>query len=83
MVLSFKEWVFNKTDKETAITLSHELDIDPFSAMLAVSRGITDPYELELLLSDELMLCDVYELADIKLAAYTINQAIQNNQKIQ
>lgn len=82
MVLSFKEWVFNKTDKETAITLSHELDIDPFSAMLAVSRGITDPYELELLLSDELMLCDVYELADIKLAAYTINQAIQNNQKI-
>lgn len=80
--MSFKEWVFNKTDKETAIMLSQELDIDPFSAMLAVSRGITDPYELELLLSDELMLCDIHELADIQLAADTINQAVQNNQKI-
>lgn len=80
--MSFKEWVFNKTDKETAVMLSQELDIDPFSAMLAVSRGITDPYELELLLSDELMLCDLHELKDITLAADTINQAIKNNEKI-
>ena len=80
--MSFKEWVFNKTDKEAAVMLSQELDIDPFSAMLAVSRGITDPYELELLLSDELMLCDLHELKDITLAADTINQAIKNNEKI-
>lgn len=82
MVLSFKEWVFNKTNKETALYLSKELDIDPFSAMLAVSRGITDPYELELLLSDELILCDIHELADIELAATTINESIKNNEKI-
>lgn len=82
MVLSFKEWVFNKTDRETALLLSQELDIDPFSAMLAVSRGITDPYDLELLLSDELMLCDISELADIELAAATIKQAVENKEKI-
>ncbi len=82
MVLSIKEWVFNNTDKETALFLSQELDIDPFSAMLAVSRGITDPYELELLLSDELMLCDIHELADIELAASTIRESIKNNEKI-
>lgn len=80
--MSFKKWVFNNTDRETAIMLSQELDIDPFSAMLAVSRGITDPYELDLLVSDELMLSDIHELADIELAADTIKQAIQNNQKI-
>ncbi len=80
--MSLKEWVFNKANKETALYLSQELDIDPFSAMLAVSRGITDPYELELLLSDELMLCDVHELADIELAAATINESIINNEKI-
>lgn len=82
MVLSMKEWVFNTTDKETALYMAQELDIDPFSAMLAVSRGITDPYELEQLLSDELMLCDVHELADIEFAAATINEAIKNKEKI-
>lgn len=80
--MSVKKWVVGTPDRETAKMLAEECDIDPFAALVAVGRGIDDAGELELMLSDEPVLCDPFELADIKIAADYINKSISNGVKI-
>lgn len=80
--MSLKKWIVGTPDREKAKLLAEECDIDPFAALIAVGRGIDDAGELELLLCDEPILCDPLELADIKIAAECINQAIENGEKI-
>lgn len=80
--MSFKKWNVGTPDREKAKLLAEECDVDPFAALIAVGRGIDDAGELELLISDEPVLCDPLELADIKKAADYINQAIENGEKI-
>ena len=80
--MSVKKWVVGTPDREKAKLLAEECDIDPFAALIAVGRGIDNEGELELLMSDEPILCDPLELADIKIAADYINNAIAQNVKI-
>ena len=80
--MSAKKWIVGTPDREKAKLLAEECDIDPFAALVAVGRGIDDAGELELLMSDEPVLCDPLELADIKIAADYINGAISNGEKI-
>ena len=80
--MSVKKWVIGSPDREKAKLLAEECDVDPFAALIAVGRGIDNEGELELLVSDEPILCDPLELADIKIAADYINNAIKNNTKI-
>ena len=80
--MSVKKWVVGSPDRERAKTLAEECDVDPFAALIAVGRGIDNEGELELLISDEPILCDPSELADIKIAADYINGAIANGTKI-
>jgi len=80
--MSVKKWVVGTPDREKAKVLAEECDIDPFAALIAVGRGIDNEGELELLMSDEPVLCDPLELADIKIAADYINNAIEKNVKI-
>ena len=80
--MSVKKWIVGTPDREKAKLLAEECDIDPFAALIAVGRGIDNDGELELLMSDEPILCDPLELADIRIAADYINSAITNNTKI-
>ncbi len=80
--MSVKKWVVGSPDREKAKLLAAECEIDPFAALVAVGRGYDDAGELELLISDEPLLCDPLELADIKLAADYINNAIKDGLKI-
>ena len=80
--MSAKKWIVGSPDREKAKLLAQECDIDPFVALIANVRGIDDAGELELMLSDEPILCDPLELADIKIAADYINNAISQNIKI-
>ncbi len=80
--MSVKKWVVGTPDREKAKLLAEECDIDPFAALVAVGRGFDDEGELELLMSDEPLLCDPLELADIKIAAEYINNAIASGTKI-
>ncbi len=80
--MSMKKWIVGTPDREKAKLLSEECDIDPFAALVAVGRGFDDEGELELLLSDEPLLCDPLELVDIKKAADCINDAIKNGAKM-
>lgn len=80
--MSIKRWVVGSADVENAKLMAQECDTDPFCALVASARGITDASELELLLSPEPVLCDPCELVDIKKAADYINGAIGENKKI-
>ncbi len=80
--MSIKKWIIGTPDREKAKLLAEECDIDPFAALIAVGRGIDNEGELELLMSDEPILCDPLELADIRIAADYINNAIASNIKI-
>ncbi len=80
--MSVKKWVVGTPDREKAKMLAEECDIDPFAALIAVGRGFDNAGELELMMSDEPILCDPLELADIKIAADYINAAIADGTKI-
>ena len=80
--MAFKEWEIGSANLETAKILADECEADPFTALIAVSRGICDPGDFELMMSNEPVLCDPRELADITVASDFLNRAIAENKKI-
>ena len=76
--MSRKKWCVSPIDKELASDIAAEFDIDPFIALLLVSRGITDDEEIERFFSDECILSDPYELKDMDKAVDRINEAIES-----
>lgn len=77
-----KEWVYSENDKETAVMLAKECGIDSFTAYLLCSKGICDPFEVDEFLSDEILLQDPNMITDIDKAAFRINEAIENGEKV-
>jgi len=80
--MALKKWCISEYDKALAKELASECDIDPIVALIASSRGYTDPMELEQFLSDEPYFTDPTEMADIVCAAEIINAVIENSEKI-
>lgn len=80
--MSRKKWVVSEIDKALACRIADEYEIDPFAALLLVSRGITDGEELEDFLSDEGLLCDPFSFIDMDKAVERINLALDNDEKI-
>ena len=80
--MQFKRWIVNPIDKPLASFLAEECDVDPFVALIASGRGYTDPADLEEFLTDEVILEDIYSLADIEKAAEMINEAVWAEEKI-
>ncbi|MGI6280362.1 MAG: single-stranded-DNA-specific exonuclease RecJ, partial [Acutalibacteraceae bacterium] len=80
--MAFKKWCVLEYDKQLAKKLSEDCDADPIVALIASSRGYTDPMDLEQFLSDEPFFSDPRETADIILAADIINAAIEDGRKI-
>ncbi len=80
--MGLKKWVFRTNDKELAKEIAGECDIDPVVAMLSVARGYTDPWQIEELLSDEIILNDPASLTDISIAAERVRTAIESKEKI-
>lgn len=77
-----KKWVTSEIDKALAKELAAECGVDPIVALIASSRGYTDPTALEEFLSDELYISDPFELADVAVAAEILNTAISGGKKI-
>ncbi len=80
--MGFKKWQVSSFDKGLAKELAEECNIDPIVALIASSRGYTDPMELEQFLMDEPVFSDPKETADIILAADIVNAAIEDGVKI-
>ena len=77
--MAYKKWLVSKTDKQAAQYLAGECDIDPFVALIAASRGYTEPADLEDFLSSEPLFASPYELHDMDRAVTVINSAIEND----
>lgn len=80
--MQFKKWSINPVDKNLSARIAEECDISPFVALIATGRGYTDFAELDLLLSDEVMIGDPFELADMEKAVDVISDAIYNDETI-
>ncbi len=80
--MGFKKWIVSEIDKAKAKELAEECNVDPIVALIASSRGYTDPMDLEQFLMDEPVFSDPKETADIILAAEIVNAAIEDGVKI-
>lgn len=80
--MSRKKWVVNSVDKELASDIAEEFGIDPFAALLLVSRGITDEGEIAEFFSEDTPLSSPFELKDMDKAVERINAAVENGERI-
>lgn len=80
--MSVKKWNIGTPDKEFAKKAAEICEIDPFAALIAGTRNISDLSELEIFLSDEPVFSDPNLLSDIKKAAEIIKKAVSEGKKI-
>lgn len=78
-----KKWVVSECDKDMAAQIAEEFSINPLTAYLLVSRGITDDFEIEEFLDpDALLSVDPFSFVDMDAAVERIEQAIDNYERI-
>jgi len=77
-----KQWSLSALDKDRAALLAEELSLDPFIALLLVSRGVTSPLDVDEFFSDETVLGDPFELKDMDKAVERVKTAIEKKEKI-
>lgn len=80
--MSRKKWVVSSLDKELASDIAEEYGIDPFAALLLVSRGITDEGEIAEFFSESTSLISPFEIKDMDKAAERISRAMDDGEKI-
>lgn len=77
-----KKWCVSSVNKDEANELALRLDIDPFVALLLISRGITTEQQALAFLDNTPSLNDPFELKDMDKAVERINLALYNDEKI-
>ncbi len=80
--MSRKKWVVSSLDKELASDIAEEYGIDPFAALLLVSRGITDECEIAEFFSEASSLISPFEIKDMDKAVERIRRAMENGERI-
>lgn len=80
--MSRKKWVVSSLDKELASDIAEEYGIDPFAALLLVSRGITDEGEIAEFFSESTSLISPFEIKDMDKAVERISRAMDEGEKI-
>lgn len=77
-----KKWCLRDVDKDLASDIATEYGIDPFTALLLVSRGVVDEYEITEFFSDKPVLCDPFDIVDMDKACERIRRAIDEDELI-
>ncbi|MBQ7117457.1 MAG: single-stranded-DNA-specific exonuclease RecJ [Clostridia bacterium] len=80
--MSRKKWIVSSLDKELASDIAEEYGIDPFAALLLVSRGITDEGEIAEFFSESTSLISPFEIKDMDKAVERISRAMDEGEKI-
>ncbi len=80
--MTFKRWTISPPQKQLAEMLAEECNTDSFIALIAASRGYTDPADLDEFLSDELIISDPYELSDMEKAVDIIWDTVYSEELI-
>ena len=77
-----KKWVMAEADKEFAVQIANDYDLDPFTALLMTTRGIKDDDSVLEFLSSTTEYCDPFELIDMEPAVQRIEKAIDSFERI-
>ncbi len=80
--MSRKKWITAHIDKELAAQVAEMHSLDPFTALILVSRGITEYEDVEEFFDSDFSFCDPYLIADMDKAVERIEKAIENFEKI-
>ncbi len=80
--MNYKRWIFPNVDKQMVSEIAEDCGLDPLVVLIACSRGMTDPYEIEQFFEKEPEFCDPYEYSGIGEAVERINIALEENEKI-
>ena len=77
-----KKWIVKNADKALAKELAEECGINQLVSLILLSRGMTDPVDIDEFLTDELYFSDPFDLPDMEKAVERIEQAKHNNERI-
>ena len=77
-----RKWSLSSIDKEQAALLAETLSIDPFIALMLVSRGITRPLDVDEFFSNDVVLGNPFEIRDMDKAVERIRPAIEAKERI-
>ena len=80
--MSRKRWIVAGGDRDLARQIAEECDVDALVALILVSRGLSDPFEVEEFLSDDVPLGDPMELRDMEKAVARIERALAQGEKL-
>lgn len=80
--MSRKKWKTAHIDKELAALVAENHSLDPFTALILVSRGITEYEDVEEFFESDFSFCDPYLITDMDKAVERIEKAIDDFQKI-
>ena len=80
--MSRKKWLTAHIDKELAAQVAENHSLDPFTALILVSRGITEYEDVEEFFDSDFSFCDPYLITDMEQAVIRIETAIENKEKI-
>lgn len=78
----FRQWHINKVDKAKVKSIAEECNIDPFAALIAVCRGVDEPYDIEEMLSNDIYITDPFSMADMQAAVDAVNEAVLSDKLI-
>lgn len=77
-----KKWTLTHIDKDIAADVAETHSLDPFTALILTSRGITEYEDVEEFFDPDFAFCDPYLLQDMDKAVNRINTAIENFERI-
>lgn len=80
--MSRKKWITAHIDKEIAAQVAENHSLDPFVALILVSRAITEYEDIEEFFDNDFSFCDPYLIKDMDKAVERIQGAVDNFEKI-
>lgn len=80
--MSRKKWLTAHIDKDLAAQVAENHSLDPFTALILVSRGIAEYEDVEEFFDTDFSFCDPYLITDMDKAVERIQKAIENFEKI-
>ena len=80
--MAYKKWIIADADKEKASDLSEQFNIDPFIALMLVSRGIESSADVANFLASSYDFSDPFQLCDMERAVSAVEEAVDYGEKI-
>lgn len=80
--MAYKKWIIADADKEKASALSEQLNIDPFIALMLISRGIESETDAANFLASSYDFSDPFLFCDMERAVSAVEEAVDYGEKI-